>query len=484
LVKWLFLAGASLALGAPSIALAQTAATGAAGRQGPADPQTDTQTQPNSGTVSGKTASPTSQSDSTAAKPPEEPPLPSALTADTRRPAPPGLIGDWRKVRTRLARRGISITARYASESAANLSGGDRTLFREAGQFDGGVLLDLDKLIGLKGAAFQATLTYRRGDNLSDDAHLGTLQQVQEIFGRGQTLRTTQLWYEQVVGPVEVKLGLTDPGEDFAAFSCQFMNLSFCGAQPGNLAGDYWYNWPVSQLGARAHVTIDKTHYLSVAVYQINPRNLDNGFYVAHVSGGTGALIPVEAGWTPTFGGHVGSYKVGGWISTAHADDLLLDVNHQPQVLTGLEPLQRSSRYGVYINAEQQLTGRSRNGKSVSGLSVFANITQADRETTLTDNQVALGLFYRGLFPHQRGNVFGFAVARTGVNSRATRSQLLDPTHPQVQRGGEYAAELFYSIQPLEGLELRPNLQLIHHPGGIDDAPNVTILGLKAAVTL
>ncbi|WP_447413072.1 carbohydrate porin, partial [Clostridium perfringens] len=83
------------------------------------------------------------------------------------------------------------------SESGYNFAGGTRNLLRETGQFDVGALLDLEKLAGLKGGAFQATVTWRRGDNLTADAGINALQQVQEIYGRGQTVRVTQLWYEQ-----------------------------------------------------------------------------------------------------------------------------------------------------------------------------------------------------------------------------------------------------------------------------------------------
>jgi len=196
-------------------------------------------------------------------------------------------------------------------------------------------------------------------------------------------------------------------------------------------------------------------------------------------------LIPVEAGWTPTArDGRVGAYKIGGWIATADGDDVYLDVNRRPQAVTGLEPLQRSSRYGVYVNVEQQLTGRARDGKAVSGLSVFANVTQTDRQTSVTDNQVSLGLFYRGLVPRLRGEVLGIAVARTNVNGRVARGQRLASTAGRIQDGAEQAAELFYSIQPLEGLELRPNVQWIRHPGGVKHADDVGVVGLKAAITL
>ncbi|MBI0473872.1 carbohydrate porin [Sphingomonas sp. MA1305] len=409
---------------------------------------------------------------------------PSALIGDTQSAPPPGLIGDWQEIRTRLGRRGIGLTARYASESGYNFAGGTRNLFRETGQFDVGALLDLEKLVGLKGGAFQATVTWRRGYDLTTAAGINSLQQVQEVYGRGQTVRLTQFWYEQKIGrAVEIKLGRTNPGEDFAVFSCHFMNLSFCGAQPGNLVGDYWYNWPVSQWGARVRVDLPHDLYVQGGVYEINPRNLDNDFFIGHFKGATGALIPVEAGWTRGGDdGHVGSYKIGGWLGTADGNDVLLDVNRNVAAVTGLAPLQHSSRYGVYFTMQQQLTGTSKDGKSLTGLSMFANVTQADRKTSVTDNQVSVGVFYKGLVPAVPGDVLGLAVARTNVNGRAALADLSVPGTPV--RHEEYAAEVYYSIHPADWLELRPNVQYIHQPGGIREANDVGVVGMKAAITL
>jgi porin len=409
---------------------------------------------------------------------------PSALVGDTQSTPPPGLISDWQQIRTRLGERGIGVSARYASESGYNVAGGERKLFRETGQFDVGVLLDLDKVAGIEGGAFQATVTWRRGQDLTSDAGLGALQQVQEVYGRGQTVRLTQFWYEQTIGPnVEIKLGRTNPGEDFAVFSCHFQNLSFCGSQPGNLVGDYWYNWPVSQWGARLHVDIKDSFYVQTAAYEINPRNLNTNFFIGHFKGATGVLIPIEAGWAKGGDdGHVGSYKFGGWIGTADGDDVLLDRNRRPVVITGVAPLRHSSRYGVYATVQQQLTGTSKDGKSMSGLGMFANVTQADRATSVTDNQVSLGLFYKGLNRHVPGDVLGLAVARTNVNGRAAAGDRALGDVPV--RDAEYAAELYYGIQPTAWLDLQPNVQVIHHPGGVRSAKDVAVIGLKAAITL
>jgi porin len=252
--------------------------------------------------------------------------------------------------------------------------------------------------------------------------------------------------------------------------------------------GDYWYNWPVSQWSAR--LRIDRADgFVQAGVYEVNPRNLERNFFSWRFHGATGMLVPVELGWSGTSGrtGHVWSYRAGGWYSSADGEDVLLDIDRRPLIVTGAAPMRRSGRYGGWFSVQQQLTGRAEGGKSVSGLSAFLNVTQADRRTSVTDNQVALGLFYKGLVPWRPGDVLGLGLARTNVNALAIRGGTagegpngLDPG----PRDAEYAAELYYSLHPMPWLELRPNIQGIHHPGGRRNARDVAVLGLKAAVTL
>jgi porin len=144
---------------------------------------------------------------------------------------------------------GVDVRIGYVSETATNAQGGDRELVRYTDQITFSAMLDLEKLLGLPQATFKLAITDRNGDNLSNDANLQSLQQVQELYGRDQTWRWTQFWYQQkyLDGLVTWKIGRITDGEDFAAFSCEFMNLTFCGAPAGNIVGSYWYNWPVSQ---------------------------------------------------------------------------------------------------------------------------------------------------------------------------------------------------------------------------------------------
>ncbi len=365
------------------------------------------------------------------------------------------------------------------------MTGGERERARETGQFVFGATIDTDKLVGLKGGTFQATVTYRRGDDLGAAAGLGVLQQVQEVYGRGTTWRLTQFWYQQVLanGHLDLKLGRLTQGEDFAPFSCVFMNLSFCGAPPGNLAGDYWYNWPISQWGARARVRSGE-FYVMAGAYEINPRNLDTNFTLGHVHGATGVMVPIELGYTPRHGlaGLPGTYKIGGWYNTSEADDVGLDINRQPRAVTGLAPLRRDGRYGFYAQFQQQLTGTASDSpkgpQTVRGLVAFLNITQTDRRTSVTDNQIAAGFFYTGLLSIRPKDDFEVAIARTNVNGRS-----IDPIlHGAARPNAEYAMEIAYGLHATDWLVLRPNVQYIVDPGGFSRADDVTILGLKGSV--
>jgi porin len=396
-------------------------------------------------------------------------PRASDSTAAATEPVP-WLLGDWGGARTRLKDRGIDFQFGYTSESAYNVTGGVKNEFSYTDQYSAGVTFDLDRLLDIHDAQFQVTLSQRTGNNLSAAAQLGTLQQVQEVYGRGQTIRLTDFWFDQKYadGLIDWKIGRLTVGEDFASFSCDFQNLTFCGSDPGNLVGNYIYNWPISQWATRAKVNLNGFGYFQAGVYDANPRylGLDGQVLPVFFKHSTGAIIPVELGWLPTFGGGTlpGSYKFGAWYDTSTADDVVDDINGDPLALTGLPARQHHGRYGGYINFQQQVT---------DDLSLFLNVVMADKRTSTTDRQIAAGLVYAGLFKSRPKDDIGFAAGTTHVNSRVSDEEDI--------QGSEYAFELYYTYRPRAGLLIRPNLQYIVHPGGTSQNDDVFALGLKTS---
>lgn len=400
------------------------------------------------------------------------------------------LLGDWNGARTRLDERGISFQIGYVSEFAHNLSGGEREITRHADQWTFGTTLDLGKLWGWDGATFNAIMTHRSGDNLGADAGIGNNQLLQEVYGRGQTWHLTAFALEQTFldDRLSWKVGRLTVGADFASFSCDFQNLTFCGSQPGNIVGGYWINWPTSQWATRLKLDTSDTTYVQIGAYQVNPTYIDddyaqeNGWKPDFPDGTTGALIPLEFGWTPTVDQRPGSYKFGVWYDTSGGPDLLLDTRHRPIALTGGEPLHRGARYGGYVNLQQQVSGEA----DETGVSVFLNISQADRATAATDRQIALGVQYRGPFG-RADDMVGFAVGATHANRRAAEHQRLlnrlDPAAAEpVDDGNEYVAELMYAWSPVPSITVRPNLQYVVHPGGAEENSDALVLGLKSSI--
>lgn len=400
------------------------------------------------------------------------------------------LSGDWGGARTRLAERGIGFDLGYDSQLAHNFSGGYREITRHADQWKFGATLDLETLWGWRGASFQAVMTHRSGHDLGADAGIGNNQLLQEVHGRGQTwhLTTFALDQEFLDGRLEWRVGRLTVGEDFASFSCDFQNLTFCGSQPGNIVGDYWVNWPTSQWATRLKLHASELVYVQVGAYQVNPRYIDddyarrNGWKLDFPSGTTGALIPVELGWTPERDGLPGSYKLGAWYDTSGGDDLRLDRDRQPLALTDGEPLQRDARYGAYINFEQQVSGQA----DGAGSRVFLNISQADRATAATDRQISLGVRHQGPFGRE-ADMLGLAVGATHANPRAAVHQrLYNRLHPDdaapVLHGNEYVAELVYAWRPLPAVTIRPNLQYVVRPGATSKHSDAFVVGLKSSI--
>jgi porin len=408
--------------------------------------------------------------------------------AGAPQPFSPELYLDWHDLRELLSQEGIDFRIGYVSETASNLQGGDEQLWRYTDQWTFWTRLDLQKLLNLRDAQFNVIITDRNGRNLSSDAQLDSLQQVQELYGRGQTWRWTEFWYGQQYfkGHLDWKVGRMPVGDDFAAFSCEFMNLTFCGSGPGNVVGGYWYNWPVSQWATRIKATSEGLGYLEVGAYAVNPSWLltRNALKLGNPSGTTGVLAPLELAWLPTFRGLGGSYKVGGWYSSTTAPDVVDNTAEEPLVIDGGAPLMRHGQYGAYVNFEQRLTAPDGIG-SARGLSLFFNATYADRRTSTLDSQVAVGILYTGPLAARPQDELGVAAGETHVNSRVAAVERLQNEEgygPVPVQSSEWVGEVFYNLHMAGWLDLRPNVQYVADPGGVAGRINDVIFGMRVAM--
>ena len=408
----------------------------------------------------------------------------------------PWMSGDWGGARTELLDKGYDFSLEYVGEVGSNLDGGynDDTTARYSDQFALGVKMDLEKILGWQDAEFKLAITERSGRNISNDRigdpRAGTLSSSQEVWGRGQTWRLTQMWYKQGYfdNKLNVKIGRFGPGEDFNSFPCDFQNLAFCGSQVGNWVGNIWYNWPVSQWALRIKYNITPEVYAQVGVFEQNPSYLEtgNGFKLSG-SGTKGMILPVELVWTPKINNLPGEYRLGYYYSTAKADDVYEDSNGQAAAVSGASYKSHSSKHGAWIVAQQQLT--SRNGSDARGLSIFANATVHDKDTNFVDNYQQIGLTYLGPFDARPRDDIGVGIARIHVNDDVRKNRRLvndlnniedydNPSYLPIQ-DTEYNAEIYYGFHVTNWLTVRPNLQYIKHPGGVNQVDDALVAGLK-----
>ena len=408
----------------------------------------------------------------------------------------PWMTGDWGGARTELLEKGYDFSLEYVGEVGSNLDGGynDDTTARYSDQFALGVKMDLEKILGWKDAEFKLAITERSGRNISNDRigdpRAGTLSSSQEVWGRGQTWRLTQMWYKQGYfdDKLNVKIGRFGPGEEFNSFPCDFQNLAFCGSQVGNWVGNIWYNWPVSQWALRIKYNITPEVYAQVGVFEQNPSYLEtgNGFKLSG-SGTKGMILPVELVWTPKLNDLPGEYRLGYYYSTAKADDVYEDGNGQAAAVSGASYKSHSSKHGAWIVAQQQLT--SHNGSAARGLSIFANATVHDKDTNFVDNYQQIGLTYMGPFDARPKDDIGVGIARTHVNDDVRKNRRLvndlnniedydNPSYLPIQ-DTEYNAEIYYGFHVTNWLTVRPNVQYIKHPGGVNQVDDALVAGLK-----
>ena len=413
-----------------------------------------------------------------------------AFSADSK-----WMTGDWGGERTKLIEQGIDIKADYVGEVGANLHGGynDDKTARYSDQFGLGVALDLQKLWGWDNTQAKIQLTNRNGQNISNDRvgdpRAGTLSSSQEVYGRGHMVRLTQLWIQHqfLEGKLDVKAGYFGEGEDFNTFPCEFQNLAFCGSQVGNWATNVWYNWPVSQAALRVKYNITPELYAQIGAYNQNPSQLEhgNGFKLSG-SGTKGTVLPVELVWSPKVNDLPGEYRVGYYKSTAPADDVKVNITND-----GQDYRVRDSKHGYWFVVQQQLT--SHNGDASRGLHIAANATFHDKQTNIVDNYQSLMFVYKGPFDARPKDDIGIGAARIHVNDDVKKSAELinasigatdysDPLYTPL-RNTEYNYELNYGFHVTNWLTVRPNLQYIAHPGGVDNVDNALVAGLKIQST-
>ncbi|MDD1963810.1 carbohydrate porin [Pseudomonas putida] len=407
------------------------------------------------------------------------------------------MLGNWGGLRNELEEHGYALSITYRNDAASNIRGGfDKSkALMFADQYTFTLSADLQKIAGIADANFLTVISDRNGKDLSAerliDKRQGQLGSSQEVFGRGSVVRLTRFVFQQRLfeGKLEYSVGRFGP-DAFGQFTCDFQNLDFCGSSPGNWHGDDWYNFPISQWGSSAKLNFAPEWAFQIGVFEQNPTLMENRNHLKlSTSGGDGVIVPIELLWFPKQAllGYPAEYRVGAFFNTSDANDLYYGEDGQPQPLTpNGEFKNHSHRTGWWYVARQTVGLINNNPKR--NVEMFSQGFWNDRATGYIARHFTLGVTINGPFDERQADAIGIAVGGLSVADDVSKRQRLinqlsgvfdynDPRYFPVQ-GDEYSAEIYYGAKLNGWLTLRPNLQYIVHPGGVNQVDSALVGGL------
>jgi porin len=388
-----------------------------------------------------------------------------------------GISGDWDGMRSTLtAEHGVEIFGNYTMEVWGNTVGGLKQGAVYTGLLGFGANVDLEKLIGWKGAMIHNNWFWLSGRDASEDL-VGNFLTISNIAGFN-TLRMDELWLQQNLldDRISIRLGQIRADTEFVISEASAL---FLNATPGfpallytNLP-DGGPVYPMGTLGIRLALTPVKEFTFQTAIFEGNKfaQNVNrHGFrYSLNPEFGYFWISEAQMRWFQNEGssGLAGTFRVGAWVHTARFanpfDGELLDGN-----------------YGFYFIVDQILYRQDAAKESGTGLNWFGRLGFAPQDQNFIAFYFDTGLTYKGLIPSRDDDTIGIAFDYAQLSSGAQQAAIISGS---VGVGAEMVLEVTYQAQITKWLSMQPDLQFVINPGGNQDLKNALVIGLRTAIT-
>ncbi len=395
------------------------------------------------------------------------------------------LTGDWNGERTSLTERGVTVGLSEVAEVLGNATGGQKsgTVFTGRAELD--VDLDLDKLVGWKGATIHVNGFQIHGRGLTADTLGGNLFDPSNIEATRAT-RLFDAYLEQSLfdDTLSIRLGQIAADDEFliSDYAGAFINGTFGWA--GIMAADLPNGgpaYPLATPGVRIKWTPSKSFTWQTAVISGDPAGSsvgDDDPQRRNHDGLTFSLdkdvfVISEVGYSVA-GDLPASFKLGGWYHSGKFDDQRYDSDGDLAAVSGADLYQRRGDYGFYAVADKLLWRED--GTEGQGLGAFFRIGGAPGDRNLVPFYFDTGLNYTGLFEGRDSDILGlgFAFAKISDRARAYDRDYNDanPLATRPVRDFEAALELSYSYVAAPWWTIQPDVQYIIHPAGFSADPN------------
>ncbi|MBG0866328.1 MULTISPECIES: carbohydrate porin [Burkholderia] len=444
---------------------------------------------------------------------------PAQQAADAAAPAPTGfwersnLLGNMGGLRDVLDEHGVTLSLQETSEYLYNTSGGTGRGGAYQGLTQFGFNVDTGKAIGLPGGTFNVSGLQIHGTNLTQ-RYLQTLQTATGIEANSTT-RLWELWYQQSLldGKVDVKVGQQSVDQEFMVSqnAATFMNATFgWPVLPSTDLPSGGPAYPLSSLGVRLRVKPADAWTAMVGVFDGNPAGRTDGDAQVLNAHGTnfnlrsGAFVIGEVQYAlnappadpkaPQPAGLPGTYKLGFWYHSQHADDPRYGTDglSLADPASNGTPATHRGNYGFYAVADQMVWRPS--ADSPRSVGVFARLMGSPGDRNVVDFAANAGVTLKAPFAGRDNDVAGIAIGYAKIGSHARgldgdTGVYTTPGYPV--RRAETVIEATYQYQVAPWWQVQADLQHFFRPGGGIPNPNAagarigdeTVVGVRTTIT-
>ena len=407
-------------------------------------------------------------------------------------------ISDFVKVRNSFAQAGINFSINYTVDILGNTAGGIDRDVHYVGLLEAAVELDFEKSLGVRGLTFYTSGYQIHGTSISGES-IGSIAAVSDIEAY-PSWRLFEAWFEQKLINDTLSIRFGQIAADAEFFSSDgggnFINSTFGWSTISSdnipVGGPIY---PIATPGVRVAYEPNKNLILMAGLWNGDPvgpcpEGLDpgqcntNGFdFRLHDP----PLVIVEGRYSYGVGVSTlpGTLRLGAWAHFADFDDLRRDVNGGLLGATDGTPKIRDGNYGFYAVVDQEIYRAA--GDENRTISVFSRVAVSPSDRNLIDFYLDGGIVFAAPFAARPKDVFGLAVAYTGISDHA--SAFDRDSGLSVIRTHEVVLEASYTAEIARGLTLQPDFQYFWNPGGkVPDASgtkavkDASVFGLRTTL--
>jgi porin len=348
----------------------------------------------------------------------------------------------------------VLIDVTYVSDIMGVVSGGIKQRARYLNNLDVVAELDLEDMLGWRGAEMHVYGIYNNGQSIS--ALVGDAQMVSSIESGTPAVKLYEAWIDQMLSPeLSVRAGLYDLNSEFDVLeSASFFvgGAHGMGSDIGMSGSNGPSVFPATGLGARIFYRPGEGWAIRAAVLEGQPGDPDHpARTVFKLDGDEGALLigEVEA---PLGDGRL---LLGHWRYTATFDRF--------------DGGQGRGNGGFYLRGETKLAG-----KGDARLDGFFRLGTANRHFNMFDRFASAGVKATGWIEDRPQDEVGLAVIGAFTSPEYRRAYGAERA--------EMSAEASYRTPLAPWLSVQPNVQYVRNPSADPTVPDAWVLGLRVEI--